>query len=196
MAEINIPHARIPFVDTDGKLTSHAYRFLYALWMRTGGHDDALVDLQNGEVYESGITDSQLTELSTEFFGFQNEVDSLSNSKIQILENKIIELQSEIDSSPLWQTPTIDDFQLISTGAIYTTTRNQIIVVTSSVTITLNANPKDKETAIIKRATAAGTVTISAGAKKVDGAATYDMVTNYESAQCVYSYPDDEWFIV
>lgn len=96
-----------------------------------------------------------------------------------------------------WNTPSLDIFeQIISTASNITAYGNSIIVATSNITVTLNPNPVDKEKITVKRASTIGSVTITGGAINIDGGSTYTMVTNYESAQCVYSAIDGEWFII
>jgi len=214
-------HHRVAIVEPQtGVVTPFFLRFLTQLWLRTGGNDDAIEQLENDELYEVGMTDSSLVEINKQFMDLALEYDSRSpdarisviekklcdietefysqspDSRIEILESKLNDIETEVACSPAWQTINVDDYQLISTGTAYTTTQKQLLIVTSNVTITLNAKPKDKEDVIIKRNTTAGTVTIDAGAKTVDGAATYDLVTNYEGVHCVYSYTDDAWFII
>ena len=94
-----------------------------------------------------------------------------------------------------WDTPSIaSQVQLLSTATNVTTDGNLIIIATSNIIVTLNPNPVDNEKVTVKRATSAGSVTISASA--IDGSTTYSMIVNYEAAQCIYSATDSEWFIV
>lgn len=96
-----------------------------------------------------------------------------------------------------WNTPSLDIFeQIISTAANITAYGNAVIVATASITVTLNPNPIDKEKITIKRITTLGSVTVDGGVINIDGATTYELITNYESAQCIYSIADDEWLIV
>ena len=213
-------HPRLQAVDIKtGELTPFFFRFLAQLWERTGGPDDFINAIENTQ-YENYI-DGNVVELSEKITDFRYEQALNTEGRIAELENKtedfhieqslttqgrITELENEIEDlkkalalSPIWVTPqNLADFQLISTAVAYTTTGRQIIVVTSNVTITLNTNPINKELVIIIRATSAGTVTIDGGTKTISDATltAYDLITNYETVQCLYSYPDDAWLII
>lgn len=182
-------------------------RILFQLWNRTGGNDDlistAVQSITNIEFSGTDSKDlSDRIDVLHKELSFIRQADPSLSSKIDDLQRELslsyrsdIALEEGIKLALMFGESKIDnDFQLISTGSAYTTTKNQIIVVTSNVTITLNANPKNKEIAVVKRNTAAGAVTVSAGSKTIDGAASISLATNYDSAICLYSYPNDEWF--
>ena len=212
-------HPRIQAVDPQsGLLTPFFFKWLVQVFERIGGPDDAIADVEQGELYEPGITDSHLTNTQTSLVGLQNEFDSLTNaritelenqlfnlqkeidtfsdSKVAALENELFALQNELDMSPIWNSIVLNEFQIITTSTAYTSVAKQIIFVTSNVTITLNTNPKDGEIVIIKRVTTAGSVTIDGGTIGIDGASTYVLLVNYEAAQCIYSSTNDEWLII
>jgi len=187
-------HPRIQAVEpTTGVLTPFFFKWLVQVWERTGGFGDFIADatIQSVEISSSSLA-----------YGIQDDIEDInrqlsvnSDSRIGDLQNQIEDIRRELALVPRtsWN---LEEFQLLTTAIAYTTTGKQVITVTSNVTITLNANPADKELAIIKRLTTAGTVTISAGAKTIDGLASYDLITNYECAECMYSYPNNAWIII
>lgn len=187
-------HPKIKCINPDtGLLEPFFFKWLVSLWERTGGFDDyiAIGEISNVEITNTSFA----SDIQTEFESIEKALAVSSDSRIATLQDQIDDVQREaaLNQIVTWN---IDDFQLLTTAVNYTTTGKQIITVTSNVTITLNANPLDKELAIIKRLTTAGTVTISAGAKTIDGLGTYDLIVNYEGVECMYSYPNDTWIIV
>jgi hypothetical protein len=49
-----------------GPVVQYLNRFLHDLWLRTGGGDDAITEVQIGELYETGIESATVTELEQE----------------------------------------------------------------------------------------------------------------------------------
>lgn len=166
-------HPRIQIVNSDGTPTRFFFDWCRCMYERTGGPNDNINDLNTSLTPFTYIDGAVIQER-------KNIQESLMQHLI----------------SPAWDTKILDNYQVISTGSNYTTTGKQIIIVTSNVTITLNTNPKDQEMAIIKRATTAGEVIIASSPINIDGASSHVLLMNYEAAHCVYSYSDNEWFIV
>lgn len=194
MIHVDQIHPRIQAVNLEtGELTPFFFKYLVQLWERTGGPGDFIADFEDSD--EIGLTNTQTVEVDKRVTALTNErnLDSPS-SKISELEKQITALRNEIDLSPLWQTRQFFDVKVFSTAVNFTTFDDAIVIATSNVTITLNANPKDQEKVIVKRVTAAGTVTISTAS--IDGSTTYDLIVNYEAAQCVYSSIASAWYIV
>lgn len=214
-------HPRIQFTDPKtGLLTPFAFKWLNQVYTRIGGPDDAIVDIEMGEIYEPGITDSQLIQVKKDLEQLQIEFELAGttseltvikkqlqdlqielelitdNSRLIAIEKQLNDFQNEFDMSPIWQTNNFFTTKLFSESTNFTTFDNCIVIATSNITVTLNTNPKDQEKAIIKRNTTAGTVTISSSPINIDGAATYSLIANYEAAHCIYSATDNEWFIV
>ena len=82
------------------------------------------------------------------------------------------------------------DTQQIS--ADYTTTGNQVLIVTTACTVTLNSTPDNLEEVTVKHATT-GLITVSG---TIDDASSYRMVQPYESKTFVYLTSESKWFIV
>ena len=113
------PQLKLPkqFLD-DKEIRAYFERqnqILYQLWLRTGGGSDAISNLENEELFETGMVDARVTELSESIAelieqtnpnisGYVNELEqrisALEIEKIQPnvteLENRIDELESEI----------------------------------------------------------------------------------------------------
>ena len=83
---------------------------------------------------------------------------------------------------------------VLSVSANHTTAGDEIVIVTSNITVFLNPEPAELERVIIKRNTASGTVTVEGNGHTIDGAATYMQVINYESVTVIYI--DTEWVII
>ena len=199
MAHLDQLHPRIQAVEPEtGLLTRPFFRWLTQLYEKLGGPSDFIQDLEIGELYEPGITDSQLIVVKKQLNDLQNELDvsPIWETKYTEIKKQLEDLQNELDMSPIWTTNNFFTTKVFSTGTAFTTYDNCIVVATSNITVTLNPNPKDQEKAIIKRNTTAGEVTISSSPINIDGASTYVLLMNYEAAHCVYSATDNEWFIV
>lgn len=106
--------------------------YLFKLWLRTGGGDDSISSIENGELYEPGIQTSDSEELETELDPFETLPGGLF------------------------------PVEVISVADSYTTTGDQILICTnaSDITVTLNATPDDGEQVHIKKA-GDGMVTVS-----------------------------------
>lgn len=175
MAHLDQLHPRIQAVELDtGLLTRPFFRWLSQLYERVGGPEDFIADTEIGDLYES----------------------SISESRTDVTKKQLEDLETEFYMSPIWNTYNFFTTKVFSTSTAFTTYDNCIVIVTSNVTITLNANPKDQEKAIIKRNTEAGQVIIASSPINIDGMSTYTLLVNREAAHCVYSEKDNEWFIV
>lgn len=89
--------------------------------------------------------------------------------------------------------PLIAKRKIVETSSNYTTAGNEIVVVNSEVTITLNNLPRIEEQPIIINN--AGTVTISGNGKNIIGDSSYVSLAQYETIRPVYAVGSDEWFI-
>lgn len=90
MTVINQLHQRIQAVDPNtGQLTPHFFRWLVYVWERTGGPDDAIEELEHGELYEPGTIDSALVEAKDQL----DELENLASEK----DSLIHELTDRID---------------------------------------------------------------------------------------------------
>jgi hypothetical protein len=71
---------------------------LTASWERLGGPDDAVEELQNGELYEVGVTDTKLTQVSNQLEELEFLIELQNKeSQIQELEARIDDLEAQID---------------------------------------------------------------------------------------------------
>jgi hypothetical protein len=70
-------------------------------------------------------------------------------------------------------------FTYVTTTANYTTAGNMIVEAQAVLTVYLSASPRFQDTCIIKRNTAAGTVTISGNGNTIDGAANQFLSSNF-----------------
>lgn len=165
-------HPRIPIVNQDGTPTPFFFDWCRCMRERTGGPTDAIYDLGASIVGEDYVTTTRVAVLEKDFRRLQIELDEISR----------------INYQPFF------DIRTITTSTNYTTVDDCIVIAKSKVTITLNSNPKNNEKAIIKRATTAGEVTISAA--NIDGSTSHVLLMNYEAAHCVYSYDNNAWYIV
>ena len=173
MTHVDCLHPKTPLIDIrTGLPTKFFSRWLYCIWTRTGGDQDFIEELQYISDWDESSVDTNITNL----------------------DKKVDELSTELDIAPLWTTNNFFTTKVFSTSSNFTTYDNCIVIATSNITVTLNANPKDQEKVTVKRATTTGEVTISSS--NIDGATTYVLLMNYEAAQCVYSMADNEWFIV
>lgn len=101
MTHIDQIHPRIQFTDKDGYLTDFGFKFLQKTWEKLGGPDDFIEDLQNGELYEPGTTDTKLTQVINQL----NELELLvelqnKESRINELESHINDLETQIEMLP------------------------------------------------------------------------------------------------
>ena len=189
-------HPRIAIVNEDGTPTRFFFDWCRCMYERVGGPTDMVSDLSN-QTYQFGYVTTKIEE-NKNLISDLEKITIFDKSKTQAgyidaLNSRINELEKLLAILPIWKTESLNEYQIITTSSNYTTTGKQIIFVTSNITITLNANPKDKEVVYIKRVTSAGTVTISG---TIDGGTSYDLIVNYESVRCIYSYDNSSWYII
>ena len=102
--------------------------------------------------------------------------------------------RSSVESTQYSVTVSSTKENVLSTASSVTLTGfESLVIVTAAATITLNPRPTEHETVTIKRA-GSGTVVIGSSLN-IDGAATYNMVLNYEAVDLVYSLQSG-WLIV
>lgn len=141
------------------------------LKQRTGGNDDFIENQQTKELFPWILSESQETS-ATAFQSTKAE----SDQRFDLFHHGLI-------STP----------EFFSVSANHTTAGDEIIVATSNITVFLNTEPDEGERVIVKRNTAAGTVTIDPQGSTIDSAANYLQVINYESNTFIYS---GEWLII
>lgn len=185
-------------------------RWNHDMWQRTGGGDDAISEVQIGELYEPGIQvsnadeliDELLAEDDAETIALNERVDEIENSdsfnvdlseRIDEIEAELEQLNFSVDYDAITESVA---GSVVVTSSAYTTTSNQTVIAESNITITLNDSPSDNERVTAKRATAAGTVTVDGNGKNIDGTATADLLSNYETITVIYSATNDEWLII
>lgn len=138
------------------------------LKVRTGGNDDFVSNQQTKELFPwTALGESQLLPA----FNTEKESNPLPIFTVS---------QSPVD--------------VLSVSANHTTAGDEIVIVTSNITVFLNPEPAELERVVIKRNTALGTVTVEGNGHTIDGAATYMQVINYESVTVIYI--DTEWVII
>ena len=99
MTHIDQLHPKTQFVDPQtGELTVAAFRFLNQTRERLGGPSDAISDTQNGELYEPGITDSQLVELKKKVEELEILLDLNQPTNIEQLKNDISALEVDFET--------------------------------------------------------------------------------------------------
>lgn len=110
----------------------------------------------------------------------------------------ITEIESLIHEFRLVRTRFDDLYQKITVipsviSANYTTRKNEILICTAELTVTLNPTPKDREKVTVKRNTTAGYTTVSG---TIDGDSSFIMVNNYDSFTFVYLAENAEWSVI
>lgn len=98
--------------------------YLFKLWLRTGGGNDSISALENGELYEPGIQTSDTDELETEL----EPID-----KIETTEDR-----EEIKTAVSFTTTGSQDINCTNASSV-------------SIVITLNSTPADQEDTHISR---------------------------------------------
>jgi hypothetical protein len=70
MTDVYLPNINVEFTNEKGLLTESAYRFLYNLWLRTGGSDDMVSAVDNNIYYwttRSFETDYRLVSTAIDY---------------------------------------------------------------------------------------------------------------------------------
>lgn len=187
------------------------HRFLETLWRRVGADDDAITILENGELYEPGIISGNTIELLEEIeeVEYEQPIDSrlsealdrvdeieesISDSRISEALERIEEIDDVVPSSKINE---LYDERLkgFSVSSAHTTSGNELIIATATLTVTLNDKPKDFEFVEVKSAVV-GTVTIDGNGNTIDGSSTLTISHKYDSPKLRYSIDADEWLIV
>lgn len=138
---------------------------------------EALRKVQN-VVYGAFLATPDLEEY---LFSLETEHDD--SKLLELLHILFADLTSDKISKPITEVTAVN----------YTTNGNQTIICTAILTITLNPTPDDGEIATIIRDTSAGLVTISAAL--ISGSTTYVLITDFETARCVYSASRKAWYV-
>ena len=131
-----------------------------------------------------------LTQVTNTTSGEISETSELISSDSGVSED-VEGLGSEL--ALLTPTP-VEEVEVISASANFTTTGSQIIICTNpaAIIITLNATPDDGEQLHIKRQNT-GAVTVSGN---IDGSVTLAIGLRYSSPHLVYTVDAGEWSIV
>ncbi|MEE9304397.1 MAG: hypothetical protein V3U84_11540 [Thiotrichaceae bacterium] len=198
--------------DSNGNITPEFRQWLvydnrwkFDMWTRSGGGDDGLDEIRNGELYEPGIQTSNVDELVDELevssemafiLDFSERIEDLEsrNDAFPAFDERIEELEVELAQTSVFTTS--DELEIVEIpagGTALTTTGNQLIVCnnTAAATVTLNPNPSDGERVHIKRRDAG--VTISGD---VDGVTSLTIANIYDAPHLVYSSLADEWMLI
>lgn len=124
------------------------------------------------------------------------DVDQIANQQIREL-LPWFSVANESGINKQYDFPQYHDFPLfVSTASNHTTAGNEIVEATTSITVTLNANPANEERVTVKRNTTTGAVTINGNGNNIDGDSTYTMLINYEGVDLIFSIDSGEWLII
>ena len=89
------------FVDSSGKLTPLAIRYLTGLWLRSGGTGDAVTNLEIGELYEQGVESGLVEEALKLAQMIDRELATLIPTDTSHLEKRLDNLEAYIESITL-----------------------------------------------------------------------------------------------
>lgn len=183
------PHNIIPhqwaFDKEIGPFIREILNQLWQLRNRTGGDDDQIENQQTRELYPwfSNIQAPHFSQIPQFSQGQKPEY----SQPFQTVKPETIFPSFYVPFAPV---------PFFSVSAGHTTAGSEIVEAASNITVTLNATPDSEERVTVKRNTAAGTVTIDGNGKNIDGAATYDLTVNYDSATVIFSPDSNEWLII
>ncbi len=164
-----------------GPVIRYLNRFLHDFWIRTGGGDDFILDLQ-----------TRLTILEAEVAALEVRVTALE-ADVAILQAKVAALEALV-------------FIQVTATADYTTTRNEVITCTNTdtITISLNATPNTipAQNEEVHVAMAGSRVVVSGNGKLImgvpggrDGVSSFTLNIQGQGVQMVFNSDTDKWHI-
>jgi hypothetical protein len=164
---VDLLHSKTQAVDPEtGLLTRPFFRWLTQLYERTGGPYDDIASVDIRELSLIGLTDSKITEQEKEIAALDVELSSGRSSYFDLY-----------------------TFPAKEISANYTTFRNEILICTSNITVTLNPYPKMGERVYIKRTN--GKVTISG---TIDSKT--DLILTADNAAVTLIFTQSGWWII
>jgi len=191
----DLQHITVPLVDPEtGRATTVFYRYLRGLKRNVDdvGDDEAPPSFEN-----------LIYNLASDIESVKGQVDVVSQQvkDAEQPEQLLINIQEDLDSvaQELQQLNShfiaaFKNTSTVITAANVTTANDSVVVCTAALTVTLNANPSDRERVTIKCKVAP--VIIDGNSKDIDGDTTYTMLVDYEGIDLIYSATEDEWFKV
>jgi hypothetical protein len=166
MAHLDQLHPRVQAVNPEtGLLTRSFFRWLIQLYERTGGAND-LIETANFDSSNMFYSESKISELEKELNSLMIESIGGHSSYFEFYNFKAKEI-----------------------SANYTTFRNEILICTSNITVTLNPRPEMSERVYIKRTN--GKVTISG---TIDGKT--DLILTADNASVTLIFTQSGWWII
>lgn len=180
-------HPRVQFVDTNsGLLTPFAFKWLVQVYKKLGGPQDFVDDNDNS--FEYTVNEAMIANLQKNVENLQYDNENYSDSKLKQIENQLSELETEI---MIGRSVYLDHltFPAKEISADYTTYKNEILICTDAITITLNTKPKYGERLYIKRTN--GQVTIVG---TIDGKT--NLIINGDNASVTLVYTANGWWIL
>ena len=139
---------------------------MYRLWLRSGGGKD------------------QVSEIVIDLDAINDRLDAIE-LRLTAIEAELIVLAARIAYL---------EGTMIVTAVDVTAAGNTTIICTAALTVTLAADPLDKDLVKVKQTN--GSVTISGNSKNIDGDSSVIMRRNFTGLDMVYSSTADAWFIV
>jgi len=125
----------------------------------------------------SGGGTDQVGEIVLDLTTVNNRLDAIED-RLDLLEPRVTYLEGTI----------------VVTAANVTAAGNTTIICTAAVTVTLAADPLDKD--LVKVKATNGNVTIAGNGNNIDGDSSVTMRRNFTGLDMVYSSSADAWFIV
>ena len=160
-------HPKLQAVEPNtGLLTRPFFRWLVQLYERVGGPEDFIASVDIRELSLLGLTDSKITEQEKEIAALDVEVSSGRSTYFDLY-----------------------TFPAKEISADYTTFRNEILICTASITVTLNPYPKMGERVYIKRTN--GKVTIVG---IIDNKT--DLILTADNAAVTLIFTQSGWWII
>jgi len=159
-------------------------RIIFQLWVRTGGGNDAVDEIRNGELYEPGIETSNSSEVAEEA-QIDHEIFGLT---LSILE-RVEDLEAfTFPSFGVGEEKDVLDIPPADTAR--STTGDQIVICRNSspLTLTLNPNPRDGEKVTIIRKDASVTIV-----GNINGGASVMLSSKNDILDVYYTLAAGEW---
>ena len=139
---------------------------VYQLWTRTGGQEDFIFD--GGEAIEDILLAIIEIELRLD----------IAEIRLDLLEARVTYLEGST----------------VVTAIDVTAEGNQLIICTDALTVTMNAEPLDKDVVEVKATN--GKVIINGNGNTIDGESTITIRRNNTGLSMEFSTTADAWFII
>lgn len=130
-----------------GPVVQYLNRFLHDLWLRTGGGDDAISEVQIGELYETGIESATVTELEQELNDYDfytlpepEDVDEPNYTTERVWHKRIVNSETNAADHGIYM---VGDGAKINLPVYPDTDSDLIIINRDDMTITVDGNGND-----------------------------------------------------